>query len=882
MLKAVKLTCEHLHNPVGVCCAPRFSWQLESAAKAVFQAARQIQVAAEPAFASPVWDSGKTTCGKNILVPYAGERLAHQTRYWWRVRVWDAASRESDWSEAATFATALPEWTAPFVSGETPDAGASSAETMVRGEFTVKKGVVSAIVNATALGVYRLHVNGRRVCDWAMTPGWTEYGSRILYQSHDITALVREGANAIGALLGNGWYKGDLASWLGRRNIYGPQTAFSVHVTVRYADGGCETIHPDAAWLAGDGPATYSEIYNGETFDAAKEQPGWDSPGFAASGWRKVNTVEVDKRLVVPQDGLPVRPHERLTPVEVFTAPNGERIVDFGQNLTGWVELRVKGKAGDVVRYSHAEVLDKDGNFYTANLRRAKQQITYILRGGAEEVYEPHFTFQGFRYIRIDQFPGEFAADNFTAVAAYSDMPETGAFTCSNDKLNHLMRNIHWGMKGNFFDIPTDCPQRDERLGWTGDAQVFVRAAGYLRDTAVFFRKWLRDVAAAQFPDGGVPHVVPDLLTGYVEKGDVIDVAKATTGWGDAAVICPWTVYKYSGDAGLLEEFYPMMKGWVEFIRSRAQWGLIWNTDPQLGDWVALDAKEGSYYGATPVDLVATAYYAYSAELLAKTARLLGKDGDAREYFRLREEIGEAFVREYFTPNGRLCARTQTGHILALHFGLVPPEFRQRAIDTLVEILGEYDNHLSTGFLGTPYICYAFSENGRLDLAYELLLKEDYPSWLYPLSKGATTIWEHWDGIKPDGTMWSDNMNSFNHYAYGAVGDWVFSVIGGIDTEETEAGYRRSVIRPRPGGGLTHATVREATPYGDLSSAWRLEGTRLTLDVTIPHNTVSTVVLPMGNIVAGDGVAFAYNGGGQAAELGSGSYRFVVENVEIK
>ncbi len=602
MLKAINLTCEHLVNPVGIGGVPHFSWRLEAEGRGGAQTARRIQIASDQTFSTCLWDSGDTRNGESVNVPYTGEPLTPQTRYWWRVTVWDNKGRTSAWSEAATFVTAPGGWDAPFISGEAKDSGASSAGTMVRGEFRLKKRVASALLHATALGVYRLHLNGRRVGDWAMTPGWTEYRRRLLHQSYDVTAMVREGDNAVGAMIGAGWCKGDLAGWIGRRNVFGTQTAFSMQLTVRYADGDSEDFRTGEAWQAGDGPVVYSEIYHGETYDAAKEIPGWDSPGFDASSWRPVEVVEVDKNVVVPQDGPPVRRREQLFPQTMFTAPNGERIVDFGQVLTGWVRLSVTGRAGDVVRYSHAEVLDKDGNFYTANLRRAKQQIKYVLKGGAEEVYEPYFTFQGFRYIRVDEFPGDFTADNFTAVVVHSDMPEIGSFTCSNEKLNQLMRNIRWGMKGNFLDIPTDCPQRDERLGWTGDAQVFVRAASYLHDTAAFFRKWLRDMAAAQFPDGGVPYVVPDILTGHVPEDEIIGICSATTGWGDAATICPWTVHKYSGDRRFLEECYPMMKGWVEYIRSRSQHGLIWNTDKQLGDWVALDAREGSYFGARVFD----------------------------------------------------------------------------------------------------------------------------------------------------------------------------------------------------------------------------------------------------------------------------------------
>lgn len=881
MLTVSTLTCDHLVNPAGIPPAPRFSWRLESEGRGVMQTRSRVQVAADREFSRLVWDSGDIDNQDSVLVPYAGDPLSPATRYWWRLRIKDNKGRESDWSEAAAFVTALEKWTAPFVSAEGQDAGDSSAGTLVRGEFSLKSGIESAYLAATAMGVYHAHMNGSRVCDWAMAPGWTEYKRRLLYQFHDVTGLVREGANVVGAMLGPGWYKGDLAGWIRRRNIYGTRTAFAAELIVRYKNGSVEIHKTDESWRASDSAVLYSEIYHGETYDARKELAGWDAPGFDVTSWRPAGMVPSDLDRITPQDGLPSRPREVLEPKAIFEAPNGEKLVDFGQIVTGWVRLTITGNAGDVVRYSHAEVLDKDGNFYTGNLRTAKQRIEYTLKGGGVEEYEPYFTFQGFRYLRIDEFPGACAAENFRAVVVHSDMQETGSFTCSNPKLDQLMSNIRWGMKGNFLDIPSDCPQRDERLGWTGDAQVFVRAASYLHDTAAFFRKWLRDVAAAQFPDGGIPHVVPDILTGYMPEGDVAGTNTSTTGWGDAGVICPWTIYKYFDDKALLAEQYPMMKGWIEFMRSRSPGGLLWNTDRQLGDWVALDAKEGSYFGATPVDLIATAYYAYSTEILAKAAAVLGYEEEARAYFQLRADIGQAFAKEFFTSSGRLCCRTQTGHILALHFNLVPHEYKQRTVDTLVEILAEHDNHLSTGFLGTPYICYALSDNGRLDLAYELLQKEDYPSWLYPLSKGATTIWEHWDGIKPDGSMWSDNMNSFNHYAYGAVADWMYSVIGGIDTTEDGVGYRRSLVAPRPGGGLTSAAASEQTPYGILSSAWRLEGDRMSLDVAIPHNTMATVVLPRGTIVQADGLTFAFDGKGQAATAKSGTYKLVVEEVAL-
>ena len=878
MLKVTDLRCDNYTNPVGVSFSPRFSWQIESDGKCVYQRYRHIQVAADNEFTDLLWNNAND-CSGSIYVKCEIE-LEPQSRYYWRVKIGDNYGNESVWSETASFITALEPggFTAPFVSGETADDENSSAGTMVRGEFTVKSGVKLAILNTTALGVYIPLLNGRRTGDFKLAPGWTEYASRLLYQSYDVTEQLHEGINAAGAMVGPGWYKGNLGFITSRCN-YGSQTAFAMLLTVFYEDGTTETIKTGENWKAHAGPALYSEIYHGETYDARMEQQGWAACGYDVSGWKPVETVDVCPSIIKPQDGPPVRTREILKPERVFTAPNGECIVDFGQNMTGWVRLHVEGNPGDVVEFSHAEILDNDGNFYNANLRSAKEKACYILKGGDKEVYEPLHTFYGFRYIRIEKFPGEATAGNFEAVAVHSDMLETGSFICSYEGLNQLESNIRWGMKGNFLDIPTDCPQRDERMGWTGDAQVFIRAAFYLHDAGNFFRKWFRDMVVAQASNGSIPYVVPDILLVNNLKIPVEErkeQGSGATGWGDAATVCPWITYIYSGDVSILEESYPMMKAWVEYIRSRSRMGLLWMDDWHFGDWVALDAKDGSYIGATPTDLLATAYYAYSTEILAKVASVLGRENDVRAYKKLREDIGAAFVREFFTPNGRLAARTQTAHIIALHFGLVPHEFKKRTVDTLVEIIAEYDDSISTGFLGTPYICYALSENGRLDLAYKLLLREEYPSWLYPISKGATTVWEHLDGIKPDGSMWSDDMNSFNHYAYGAVADWMYSVIGGIDSDESSPGYRRNSIAPRPGGDLSFAKTTQKTPYGELISDWKLENGTFTLNVTIPHNTTATITLPEGEITENSGLIFKFNGKGKSAETGSGTYTFVV------
>ncbi|MDR0641129.1 MAG: family 78 glycoside hydrolase catalytic domain, partial [Treponema sp.] len=523
----------------------------------------------------------------------------------------------------------------------------------------------------------------------------------------------------------------------------------------------------------------------------------------------------------------------------------------------------------------HAETLDAKGNFYTENLRSARDTIEYTLKGAPEgETFSPHFTFQGFRYIDVDEYPGAVDMNSFEAVAAYSDMKPAGTFKSSNELLNQFAGNVAWSMKDNFVDIPTDCPQRDERLGWTGDAEIFLRSACLLMETAPFMRKWLRDLAVSQYPDGRVPHVVPDVLKGSQKTGGQIDEPAGATAWADAAVIMPWTLYVYYGDKRLLEEQYPSMKKWVDYIHGVAQDGVLFNTGFHFGDWVALDAKEGSYLGATPNDLSATAFYAWSTELLAKSAAVLGKKDDAARYETLLAGIREAFGREFFTPTGRIAARTQTACILALQFNLCPPHARGRTLDTYIELLKENTNHLTTGFLGTPFACRVLADNGRTDLAYELLFKTDFPSWLYQVTKGATTIWEHWDGLKPDGTMWSPDMNSFNHYAYGAVYDWVFGSVGGLDASREAPGFKRALIKPLIDGPLDWAETSYESGYGLFSVRWEKSGKDVNINVTVPPNTTALTILPGAGAGTIGGVVFTPVREGAQAELGSGSYSF--------
>lgn len=891
-LQVVHLRCEYRRNPAGLGVkAPRLSWQLRSEGYAVMQQAYQIQVfegLADGADAGLlVWDSGRVESEQSVLVEYGGPPLQAGGCYRYRVKVWDRSGRESEWSrEEAGWTMGLlqpSDWSARWI---TPDAQAIDPKAeevfLLRKPFIAGEGLVRATAYATSLGMYELELNGVRVGDWQYTPGWTSYSSRLQAQAYDVTALIRSGEpNTIGASLANGWYMGWLG-WEGKRRVFGEKRALLLELHLEYRDGTREIVASDSSWKASTGPILMSELYHGETYDARLEKAGWAAAAYDDRDWAPVSELTHTKDMVLMQENEPVRITQRIKPVALIRSPAGETILDMGQNMVGRLHLRLELDAGTVLTLTHAEILDRDGNFYTGNLRSAKQTVRYTCKGGGEE-YEPHFSFQGFRYVRVEGWPEEqpLALERFTGHVIHTDMEPVGSFECSHPLLNRLQQNIVWGQRGNFLDVPTDCPQRDERLGWTGDAQVFIRTAAFQYGVAPFFTKWLHDLKADQRKDGGVPFVIPHILD---------EQSYSSSAWGDAAVICPWTLYVCYGDTRILEEQYESMKAWVEYIRSQGDDEFLWNTGFHFGDWLGLDAKEGSYIGATPKDLIATCFYAYSTKLFVQTAEVLGRQKDAREYAELYRSIVSAFEREFMTPNGRLAAHTQTAHVLPLVFGLVEGAARERMARTLAQYVEEQNGHLTTGFVGTPYICHALSENGYHELAVRLVQQEDYPSWLYSVHQGATTIWEHWDGMKPDGSFWSDDMNSFNHYAYGAVGDWLYRVVAGLDSDERQPGYKRLIFRPRPDSGLTYAKAAYVSGYGTVRSEWSMgEEGEVIYMLELPPNTTGEARLPGGTLASAviNGEAVQQAGGVLNArqqerelvlELGSGVYRIVIPN----
>ncbi|GAB3014040.1 alpha-L-rhamnosidase [Niabella terrae] len=872
------LLTEQKQEPLGLeTPQPRFSWQLEGKGRGIRQTAYEIKLSED---GKAHWTSGKTASDASVHVRYQGTPLEANHKYRWKVRVWDQNGKASAWSADATFQMGLlniADWQARWIVSDIQEDSAHRPAPLFRKTFQVSKKIVSATAYITAHGLYEAYLNGQRIGDSWLTPGWTSYNKRLQYQAYDVTSLLNSGDNVVGAMVGNGWYRSVLG-WKNNRDIYGKKLGLLLQINIRYSDGSSAVVATDESWKSTESEVVYSEIYNGETIDARLRKEGWKKTGYSDAGWAGVKTVNESLELLTATVNEPVKKHETFKPVKLITTPLGEQVLDFGQNLVGWVQVKIKGKAGDQIRISHAEVLDKKGNFYTENLRAAKAQATYILKGGSEETFHPFFTWMGFRYIKVEGYPGKLDPDNFEAVAIYSDMEPTGSFTTSNELINQLQHNIVWGQKGNFLDVPTDCPQRDERLGWTGDAQAFCRTASFNMNVNNFFAKWLQDLEADQI-DGLVPSVIPNVLG---KSGN-------SAGWADAATIVPWNMYLAYGDKQILEDQYNSMKAYLESVR-RTTRDDLWNTTWHYGDWLfyrPADDNDGRS-AVTDKHLIAQCFYAHSTELLIKTARLLGKTADVQEYTALLERIKAAFNKEYVTGSGRLVSGTQTAYVLALHFDMLPEAARKQAAARLVENIESYGNHLTTGFLGTPYLCHVLTRFGYTDIAYKLLLQETYPSWLYPVKMGATTIWERWDGMKPDSTFQNKGMNSFNHYAYGAIGDWMYRKMVGIDTYEDGVGYKHIRIQPHIGGGFKNASAALKTYYGTVSNSWLIDNNVLQMEVEIPANTRATIYIPAAEASrikengkalkdVGDLKVQGTEGGYVLVEAGSGNYRFEVQ-----
>jgi alpha-L-rhamnosidase len=689
----------------------------------------------------------------------------------------------------------------------------------LRKNFVVNKLVARARLYATALGVYEASINGQRVSDDLLAPGWTDYKKRVMVQTCDVTKLIHPGQNAVGTVLGDGWYAGRLG-WMGVAQ-YGTRPVFNAQLEIIYADGSMDVIGTDDSWKAGPGEIIGSDEQWGEIIDAQKALKDWNQPAFDDSIWTNA-VVEEHSIALVPQLGPPVRALMELAPQKI-TRRGEAWIVDFGQNLVGHVRLVAMGLAGTTVSVRHAETINSDGSLYTENLRTALATDKFTLNGARRETLEPHFTFHGFRYVEINGYPGELKADNLRAIVVGSDTPQTGTFECSNPDLNRLYQNIVWSQRGNFLSVPTDCPQRDERLGWMGDAQVFAPTAARNADVAAFFAKWMVDVNDGQSSNGDFADVSPRASRPQ----------PAMPVWGDAGVIIPWTMFNAYGDKSFLADNYPFMARWVDFSARRSR-NLILNGG--VGDHLAPVR--------TPTEVVDTAYFANSAHLVAKAAALLGKTDDAARYDKLFRDITDAFNQTFVSTNGAIQGDTQTGYILALHFGLLPENLHAAAAQRLAENV-EQHGHVTGGFVGNGLICPTLSQIGRSDLAWDLVLTNTYPSWLFSVKNGATTIWERWDGWTPERGFQDSSMNSFNHYSLGSVGAWLYSGAAGIQPDDASPGYKHFFLAPQFTSRLSHAKAAFDSPYGVIASGWRVEKDQILYDVTIPPNSSATLILPV-------------------------------------
>lgn len=736
----------------------------------------------------------------------------------------------------------------------------------LRRAFRVDAPVARATLYITALGLYEARLNGKRVSDEVLRPGWTDYKTRVYYQTYDVTGLVRPGENALGAILADGWACGYVG--LGGRDRYGVgRPRLMAQLEVETADGRTQTIATDAAWRAAYGPIREADLLMGETYDARREMPGWDTARFDDAGWQTVEEPGAWPAAVEAFPGVAVRPMRTLKAQSRTEPAPGAYVYDMGQNMVGWARVRVTGPAGTAVRLRFAEMLKpEDGTMYVTNLRSARNVDTYIKRTDAPETWEPRFTFHGFRYVEITGVEKPLPLDAVTGVVVHSDTPKTGSFETSNPLVNQLQSNIEWGQIGNFLEVPTDCPQRDERLGWTGDAQVFVRTACANMDVAAFFKKWMVDVEDAQRDNGAFTDVVPAVAAGA-----------GTAAWADAGVIVPWTIYKVYGDRRILERHYDAMAKFITYLEAHSK--DLLRPAEGYGEWLSINAD-------TPKDVLGTAYFAYSTALMAKISDALGRYAEASKYRDLFGRIVAAFNKAYVSPDGRIHGDTQAVYVMALSFNLLPDVLRANAARYLVEDIEKRGNHLSTGFMGTAYLMPVLSAAGHTDTAYRLLLQDTFPGWLFSIKHGATTIWERWDGWTPEKGFQDPGMNSFNHYSFGAVDEWLYGTVAGIREDEARPGFRHFTIAPEPGGGLDWVRARYDSIRGPIESAWKCDGGRFALDVTVPPNTTATVVVPAASAdrvtesgkpaANAEGVRFERMEGDRAVfTVASGQYRFL-------
>ncbi|HEY3904133.1 MAG TPA: family 78 glycoside hydrolase catalytic domain [Streptosporangiaceae bacterium] len=835
----------------------RFGWQLDGTGNGRRQTGYQLQVfelkvpsGPGPVSGSPIWDSGRVRSADCTDIGFDGPALARGARYWWQVRAWDEDGTASDWAEPARFETELDQsdgWQASWIGlgpiresfappaqGGSPDPIASSLNPApyLRLAFDLAGAVpvACARLHVTALGLYEARLNGRRVGDAFLAPGWTDYAKRVQYQTYDVTELLREGENVIGAIIADGWYSGFGGFNAKRAGAhYGDAPELLAQLAVTFADGNQRLIVTDEHWQASFAAIRHADLLMGEAHDLRLEPHGWDGPGYDDAGWRRVKTRPRDGRLLVADPGPPVRVTEEITPVSIRPAAGPRRLIlDFGQNLTGWLAIKVTAAEGSVLRVRHAEALDDDGDLYTDNLRTARQ-IDEFITGDGTQTLEPRFTMHGFRYAEITGYPGDLASEDVLARVAHSDIAPTGTLLSSQGWLDQLFRVIDWSQRGNFISVPTDCPQRDERLGWLGDAQIFARTASYNRDVAAFFAKWLDDVTDAQLPSGAFPDIAPTLHIPW----------SGAPAWSDAGIIVPWTMWKMYGDTAILHRHLGAMTAWMDLLeRSNPDYLRSRDLGNSYNDWLAPGRDD------TPPELLGTAYWAHDAALMGEICDAIGRPDEAAGYRASRAKIGSSFAEAFVGGDGQLTSGSQTAYVLGLHMGLIPAELAAVAAEHLVSAIRAADWHLTTGFVGVGYLLPVLSSSGYDAVAYRLLGQDSRPSWRYMIDQGATTIWERWDGWSSEGGFQSAWMNSFNHYALGSVGEWLYRFLLGIDQAPGTAGFSDLLLRPHPGGQVSSAYGSYRSVRGLISAGWERSEDQLTYRVELPPNVTATVQLP--------------------------------------
>lgn len=924
-IELLELKCEYLKNPIGIdVLSPRLSWKIKTTSDNIInqeQVAYQILVATSPEKLSEVdadlWNTGQIISDSNKQITYQGTELNSKQKCYWKVKIWNNESNYTAWSEVAKWSMGLLEdsdWSAEWI-GNKPDLAQKGykdyltdyrsknavpktilpvppSSPMLRKRFSVTKEVSDAMLYVSALGYYEIGLNGNKVGNHVLSPEWTDYNKRVQYQTYDVTQNLENGENVLFAILGDGWYLGMLGptKWhtdYPRRGVYGNDRRLIAQLVINYRDGTKEVIDTDESWkINSDGYIISADNFLGQKIDARKIPSGWRNIKFDDVSWTNAFVDSSLQKNLEAQKNEPIRVYKEFEPVEIMEIGDNF-IVDFGQNLTGWTKLEIQGNRGASLKIRHGEMLNEDGTLYTANLAAAIQEDDYIL-SGKQDVFEPSFTYHGFRFIEVSGLNQALDKEMISALAIGSDPEITGVFECSNPKLNQLWHNIVWTQRNNMTSVPTDCPQRDERMGWMGDAQVFCQTSMFSMDMAAFYTKWIKDIRDAQSERGTFPDIAP-----HTNKPD-IRFSNAPA-WADAGVIIPWRMYQNYGDKEILIGHYDAMKRYLENIKSQNP-DHIWLNDVgnNYGDWLnanTIDAKGYSNErGEVPKDVFATAFYANSVKLFTKIAVVLDKKEDAKTYQVLYENIRKKFNEAFVDKNVRIKGNTQSAYALALNFDLLPKEKQTFAFEHLIECIEEYDYRISTGFVTTIMLMKELVRRGRVDIAYNLIESERFPSWIYSIDQGATTIWERWDGYVKGRGFQNPGMNSFNHYSIGAVGEWMYRIILGINPSEEHPGFKHFTIKPQQGGTLTWAKGSYKSINGLISSEWRKDKKQFKLDVEIPINTSATIILPVNRnapiklnskSLAIEMINSDHNMENETAiDLGSGKYSFEVSYYE--